>query len=251
MTRETIVLVPGLSVSGRYMTPLAEALAPDHRVLVLDTPGTGRSQHPRRALSPREESAIILAWCRRMRLGRVLFIGNSLACHALLHLAARAPRAVRALVLIGLPLDPDARRHSRQLARFFVTSLFEPFRLWRIALADYLRAGVGHTWRTLGRALTDPIERVFPHVRCPVLLVRGTRDALSPESWNVHASLRLPHAHHVALDGGAHALNYDAPSSVACSVDAFLSRCVDRCSTRSAATFSGASMVEKWPTPGR
>lgn len=248
---ETVVLVPGLSVSGRYMIPLARVLARSHRVLVLDMPGAGRSQHPPRALSPHEQADLIGAWCSRLGVGRALFIGNSLACHALLHLAARAPTRVRGLVLIGLSLDPAARRPWRQLGRFLLAAIFEPPRLWAIAVRDYLRTGIRFTWRTLRRAISDPIEQVFPHVRCPVLLLRGTRDPLSPPTWNDAAARSLPHAHHVALGGEVHAINYDAPTSVAAWVDSFLERCVFRWSTSRAATFSGASMVEKCPTPGR
>lgn len=247
----TVVLVPGLSVSGRYMLPLARVLARSHRVLVLDMPGAGRSQHPPRALSPHEQAGLISAWCSRLGIGPALFIGNSLACHALLHLAARAPAQARGLVLIGLSLDPAARRPWRQLGRFLLAAIFEPPRLWAIAVRDYLHSGIRFTWRTLGRAIADPIEHVFPHVHCPVLLLRGTRDALSPPTWNDAAARSLPHAHHVALGGEVHAINYDAPSSVAAWVDSFLERCVFRWSTRHAATFSGASMIEKCPTPGR
>jgi len=46
----TVVLVHGLVVSGRYMLPTLELLAPAFRVYSPDLPGFGKSEKPPRVL---------------------------------------------------------------------------------------------------------------------------------------------------------------------------------------------------------
>ena len=50
-----IILVHGLGVSSRYMRPLAELLAAERSVYMIDLPGFGRSEKPRRALNIAEQ----------------------------------------------------------------------------------------------------------------------------------------------------------------------------------------------------
>jgi 2-hydroxy-6-oxonona-2,4-dienedioate hydrolase len=221
--RHTVVLVPGLAISGRYMRPLARLLEKRFRVLVPDPPGSGRSDRPSRALSPREQADVLLCWLRQMNVRDALVIGNSLACQTLLHLGRRASRAeIRGMVLVGTPLSPDARTLLQQLVRFAVIGFKEPLRLWWIAWTDYFRAGIVRSLQTLRLALSDRAEEVAPHVRVPVLLVRGSQDATSPGEWNRHLARLIPSASTAEIEGAAHALNFDAPRRLARLVSEFL-----------------------------
>src|SRR5947199_2667493 len=57
-----VVLVSGLGVSGRYLLPTAQRVAPNHPVYVPDLPGVGRSVLPPRALPVPELADSLAAW---------------------------------------------------------------------------------------------------------------------------------------------------------------------------------------------
>lgn len=245
-----IVLVPGLSVSSRYMLPLARQLMTTEQVLVVDPPGAGRSSKPPRVLSPHEEAALLAAWARQVRLPPAVWVGNSLGCHALLHLGAHHPERVLALVLVGPPFEPWGRHRGHQVLRFARTALDEPAALWGIALRDYLRAGMWRTWRKMSLGTFDPVERVAPRVLAPTLVIRGDKDRIATPQWIRTLARLLPRGRAMTIRRAVHAVNFDAPDALDQAIRAFLVD-VRTWSRMEAATRSGASMLEKWPTPGR
>lgn len=90
-----VVLVHGLVVSGLYMVPTAERLAPFYRVFVPHLPGFGRSDKPGRALNVAELADALGEWMDAAGLGRAVLVGNSLGCQVVADMAARGPhRAV-------------------------------------------------------------------------------------------------------------------------------------------------------------
>ncbi|MGH9903531.1 MAG: alpha/beta fold hydrolase, partial [Pyrinomonadaceae bacterium] len=64
----TVVLVPGLGISGRYMIPTAVRLPHFARVYAIDLPGFGRSPKPPRALTVREHAGALCGWMSAMGL---------------------------------------------------------------------------------------------------------------------------------------------------------------------------------------
>src|SRR4051812_15282918 len=112
-----LVLVHGLSVSGRYMVPTALRLARRFAAYVPDLPGFGRSGRPARALDIPGLTDALAAWMQELGLTRAAFLGNSLACQVLVDLAVRYPGRVRRLVLVGPAPDPGARSVLRLFGR--------------------------------------------------------------------------------------------------------------------------------------
>ncbi len=108
-TPPPIVLVHGLGVSGRYLLPTAERLAPFHPVYVPDLPGFGKSAHPPRALDIPELTDALAAWMDTFHLADACLVGNSLGCQFIVDLALRYPRLIRWAVLIGPTMDPRGR----------------------------------------------------------------------------------------------------------------------------------------------
>jgi 2-hydroxy-6-oxonona-2,4-dienedioate hydrolase len=69
-----LVLVHGLGVSGRYMVPTAERLAPHFRVYAPDLPGFGRSGKPSRVLNLTELADALAGWMRAAGLERAALL---------------------------------------------------------------------------------------------------------------------------------------------------------------------------------
>lgn len=93
------------------MVPLARALAArGMRAWLLDRPGFGYSDKPRRVLAVPEQAALIAEWLAVIgcRLARAL--GNSFGCQVAAAVAAGHRGAVRRLVLINPTVAPEVRQ---------------------------------------------------------------------------------------------------------------------------------------------
>ena len=220
--RNAVVLVHGLVVSGLYMVPTAERLAPHYRVFVPDLPGFGRSESPPRVLGIAGLSDALSGWMGAVGLERAAFVGNSMGCQIIADLAVRHPGRVERAVLQGPTMDPIGRSVPRQVGRFLLDVPREPPSLIAIEVLDLFRAGLGRSWRTFRHALEDPIEEKLPHVRVPTLVVRGARDPIVPQRWAREATGLLPMGRLAVIPDAAHATNYGWATAFARVVREFL-----------------------------
>ncbi len=222
-TAPTIVLVPGLGMSHRYMMPTLRALAPHARVYALDLPGFGESDKPARVLDVAELAAALAAWIEANGLQDAALVGNSFGCQVIAELVVNRPELARALVFITPTIDPRARTIRQQLLRLTLDALRERLSLVPLAMWEYfLVVGFRRALATLRFALADSIEQKLPHVALPTLVVRGGRDPLVSQQWAEEVTRLLPRARLVVIPCAAHAVNYDAPDALAREILNFL-----------------------------
>ena len=217
-----VVLVHGLGVSSRYMLALARELAPFYRVFAVDLPGFGRSERPSRPLGLVQLAEALASWMRATGLRSATLVGNSYGCQIAVELAARRPRFVERLVLIGPTTDPAYRTRRQQIARLVVDAIREPVSLLGLAARDYLRAGPRVVLNGLAEALAHPLEARLPTVVAPALVLRGMRDPLVSAAWAERVASALPAGRLAVVPGVAHAAHYAAPRSVARTVRRFV-----------------------------
>lgn len=217
-----VVLVHGLVVSGRYMVPTLERLAPFYPVYAPDLPGFGGSGKPARALDIGGLSDALAGWMREVGLGSAALVANSVGCQVIAELALCHPGLVERVVLQGPTIDPRGRNAPRQIGRLLLDTPREPPSLLAIEGLDLLRAGVGRSWRTFRYALEDPITEKLAGVRVPALVVRGSRDPISPQRWAEEVARLLPHGRLVVIPRAAHAANYSAPGGFVHAIRPFL-----------------------------
>jgi pimeloyl-ACP methyl ester carboxylesterase len=220
--RLPLILLHGLSVSGRYMVPTARRLAPHFPVYVPDLPGFGHSAKPDHVLSIGELADTVADLVEALDLGQVALLGNSFGCEIIATLAVRRPRRLARTILVAPTADPQGRRVLYMLARGVRTLFREPASLLPIVARDYLRAGPWRTVRTFFYILQDPIEERLPFVHVPTLVVTGARDPIVPRRWAEQATSLLPQGRLAVIEEGAHAVNYDAPEQLAALVCDFL-----------------------------
>jgi pimeloyl-ACP methyl ester carboxylesterase len=212
---ETIVCVHGIGVSSRYFVPLARELAHDHRVLVPDLPGYGRTPKPPRALGISELADALREFLDGEGLDRVPLVANSMGCQIVVDLTVRTPDRVASLVLVGPTVDPYWRSVRQQVPRFALDCIREPPSLLAIIALDYAIFGPRRFVATARSALRDRPEDKLPHVRAPTLVVRGERDGFVSQRWCDDAARLLPHGRLAVVPGVAHAAHYAAPGRVA------------------------------------
>jgi 2-hydroxy-6-oxonona-2,4-dienedioate hydrolase len=220
---QPIVLVHGLSMSGRYLLPTGRILAATRPVYIPDLPGFGRSAKPDYALTIPELADVLAAWMAVEGVERAAFLGNSFGCQVIAEFALRHPHCISQAILTGPSVDPAGRSALQQITRlFFDAILFESIWFYAIALFDYARAGPWRTIKTLEYLLNDPIEDKLPQVEIPTLVVRGSQDLIVPQRWAEDAARSLPHGQFVVIPGEAHVVNFSAPHRLARIVNTFL-----------------------------
>jgi 2-hydroxy-6-oxonona-2,4-dienedioate hydrolase len=176
-----VVLVHGIGVASRFMVPIAQLLAPYHRVYAPDLPGFGKSGKPAHALNLIELTDALVGWTRAIGLESAAFLGNSFGCQIVADLALRYPQLVRRAVLQGPTIDPRARTAWRQIARLLRNSRHEPLSHGLISAREYPRCGFRRLAKTFRYALEDRIEEKLPCMQVPALVVCGSEDPIVPQ----------------------------------------------------------------------
>lgn len=206
-----VVLVHGVGMSGRYLMPTAALLAKDFNVYVPDLPGFGRSGKPERTLDLGELTDWLVAWMDEIGLEQPAMLGNSFGCQVVVELAVRYPARISRAVLQGPTIDPYWRSWHQQIMGFVLNGLRSPPSLGLIFIKDYADCGPRRFFETFQYALEDPIEDKLPHVRCPTMVVRGTADPFTSQTWVEQAAASLPDGCLRILPGAGHPANIDSP----------------------------------------
>ncbi|GAA1680023.1 alpha/beta hydrolase [Glycomyces endophyticus] len=220
--RTPVLLVHGLTVSHRYLMPLAARLAERHPVRALDMPGFGLSGDPAATPDVAALAGWIASWIKAVDEGPVAVLGNSFGAQVATALAAGHPDLVRCLILVGPTMDPSAPTKLRQTWRWVRGLPHEDPGQFPVLLRDLADAGLKRAWRTFGIALDDRIERRLPDVRAPVLIARGAKETVAPQSWVRQLDRVLPRAETAVVPGAPHDANYTSPDELAALVFPFL-----------------------------
>jgi pimeloyl-ACP methyl ester carboxylesterase len=104
-TKPPLVLAHGFSDDGLCWTPVAEALAPDYDVIMVDARGHGLSDAPAQGYGPAEQAADLAGVIAALRLRRPAILGHSMGAATTLVLAGTYPDVPGAILLE----DPPAR----------------------------------------------------------------------------------------------------------------------------------------------
>lgn len=122
-----VVLIHGLMGQMRNFSPeLVEALVKEHRVILLDRPGSGYSDPlPAGANGIAEQADVIATLIEQMDLGAPVVVGHSLCGAVALSLALDHPTKVGALALVAPATRPRRETPSAFKA---IASGFEPIR---------------------------------------------------------------------------------------------------------------------------
>jgi 2-hydroxy-6-oxonona-2,4-dienedioate hydrolase len=206
-----VVLVHGSGLSGRYMLPTAERLAPNYHVYMPDLPGFGDSGKPARVLDVPALADALAAWIEATGLARVALLGNSFGCQVIADLAARHPERVERAVLQGPTTPPEERSWFWQFVRWRQNQRYNPRSLGPVTYGDYRKCGLRRMYWTFQYQLQDRLEDKLPRIQAPVLVVRGAQDPICNQRWCEEIVRLLPCGRLVVLPGVAHTLVYTAP----------------------------------------
>jgi pimeloyl-ACP methyl ester carboxylesterase len=231
-----IVMVHGLMGQMRnFSHSLAERLATDHRVILVDRPGWGHSAltGPRPGIVA--QGAMIAALIERLELEKPLLVGHSMGGAVSLALGLDRPELVRGLALIA-PLSQVVTQVPKAFAGLVAPPLLRPLIAWLLAVplgmararetavavfapdavpADFpTRGGGALALRPksylagsfeLEHAPGDMAKLVarYGEVRLPVAILYGRQDnVLDPELNGTKTAAEIPGATLELIEGG-------------------------------------------------
>jgi pimeloyl-ACP methyl ester carboxylesterase len=100
-------------------------------------------------------------------------------------------------------------------ARWVRTAVREPWWQVPLILAQWLHTGPAAMTALWLRTSPDRIDARLRRVAVPVVVVRGTRDALCPHDWAAHLVASAPRGRLAEVSGAAHMTPQTHPDAVA------------------------------------
>jgi len=196
--KRDFVLIHGLGMSSAYFDRFARALyACGAHPVAPDLPGFGESVGGA-AAGAAEHAKILADWADALSIRDATWIGHSLGCNAVAHVARLRPDIVKRAICIGPLWSP---RHPMRLpAALIVDSYREPFALYPYVARAYLKSGLVRWVRTARRYAAD-IRTAPPDIE----MFAGERDPLVDRKAIQNLTL-LP---------GAHACHFSHPDECA------------------------------------
>lgn len=204
-----VVLIHGLSGSGRWWAHNVPALAQRYRVYNLDLVGFGRSRGQRWTL--REAGDWLGEWLQVTGITQGHLVGHSMGGYLAAEVAARLPEAVRKLVLVDalvLPMGPGLVRHALDLVRAvrYLDLSFLP-----ILVGDTLRAGTRTMWQAIREVLSADLSNRLEAVQAETLVIWGENDTVLDPQLGRELAKRLARARFVCVEGAGHNPMWDRP----------------------------------------
>ena len=204
-----LLLLHGLSGSGRWWVRNVPALAQHFEVYVLDLAGFGRSRG--RPLALAETPGLVARFCEELRLGRISLIGHSMGGYVSAALAARFSERVDRLVLVDPVLSPLGG--YRRAALSLVTALrYVPVDFLPVLAWDTLRAGPRTMRRAIPEVLSADLRADLAQITQPTLVIWGEHDTLMPPAVGEAVHRWLPHSQLVVIPRAGHNPMWDRPS---------------------------------------
>ncbi|HEX5166079.1 MAG TPA: alpha/beta fold hydrolase [Thermomicrobiales bacterium] len=216
-----VVLIHGLSASGRWWHRNVDALAAHFTVYVIDLIGFGRSRGGRRFVLA-EAAALVAGWMDAIGLERANVVGHSMGGYVAAQLAAEFPEKVDRLVLVdaAVPLPRQQRLHH--LTHLGREMRYTPPRFLHLLATDALLAGPRTIWAAANQLIAADLEPKLDRISAPVLLVWGEHDPLVPASVADRLAERIPNVRRVVIPNCGHKPMLERPNEFNEAVIAFL-----------------------------
>jgi pimeloyl-ACP methyl ester carboxylesterase len=233
-----IVLLHGFLFDGRMWKGQIEPLSALGRVIVIDGPGSGRSEAPPR-FSLEDNADAMLDVFAELKVPRAVFVGLSWGGMIGMRMAVQHPEKVAALALIDTSADPETpadRVRYRLLAAFGRRYGVPPAITQREAIpkmfsdqfvrdnADlvesYMRVVRGFDRDGIARACLAVLVKRRPFadklgkIRAPTLVMCGSEDRATPLEKSQAIVRGIAGAHLVVIEGAGHMSAIEQPARI-------------------------------------
>jgi pimeloyl-ACP methyl ester carboxylesterase len=232
-----LLLLHSLGVSSESWSRVIESLAQSWSVYALDMMGHGDSDKPPRNYLIEDYAQNVIDFADRLSLGQIVLCGNSVGALTVLEVSVAYPERVKALVLVGCPgwdawgrierlmlsaLSYDVEGNplpatKEQLAMSYTQATSE---LIEWVNQQRAKAGLWMKKTMIAIGLYDVIPKL-PLVRCPTLVVFGSKDLLREREKVLLEG--ISEAKHAVVPNAGHLPQMDNPHGFLQEVKQFLS----------------------------
>jgi pimeloyl-ACP methyl ester carboxylesterase len=239
-----VVLAHGFSDDGLCWTALAQVLAADYDVIMVDARGHGRSDGPKKGYGSLEHAADVAGVIHGLGLKRPAVLGHSMGAATALTLAGTYPDLPRAILLEDPPawwVMPADGRPARRRARFgdWIVDLKRKTREEMIAdvrvqsptwaeaeLGPWADAKLRLSFNVLNRTKSAPVDwpAVVRGITCPALLITADPAKGSIVTAEAAAGLQalVPQLRIAHIPGAGHCIRREQGARYVEVVKAFL-----------------------------
>src|SRR5664279_2059049 len=233
---DPVVLLHGWGGQAASMTPLIVALRDTYRVLAFDLPGFGGSSPPPVPWGTPEYAVFVERAVASLGITRATYIGHSFGGRIGIWLAAHAPEAGQAMVLIdaaGIRQSATFRwrlRHllykpARTALRLPILGTKGPVLRERLAMrfgsADY-RATTGVMRASMVKTVNLDLSECMQAIAAPTLLIWGEKDEATPIADGRKMEQLIKGSRLIVVAGAGHFSYLDSPAFVNAVIGAFL-----------------------------
>lgn len=215
-----LILIHGLSGSGRWWQKNIAFLARKHQVYLIDLIGFGQSRKQRFVLS--KASQLLATWMDQLNIEFATVIGHSMGGLIAADLASTFPTKVERLVLVDAVAVPLERTYAQNTLGLVRALLALPLNFLPILFSDAYQAGLRTIMRAVWELLTMDISDKLAQIQVPTLIVWGENDWLVPLQIGVRIYDRLGNAQFVILEQAGHNPMWDRADTFNQIVDDFL-----------------------------
>jgi 3-oxoadipate enol-lactonase len=242
----TVVLIPGLGLTGSAWAAVADRLADAYRILTIDPRGAGRSDKPDTEYTVADVAEDLRAILDTANVTDAHVVGLSMGGMIAQDLAIRFPDRVRTLTLLSTYAAPDDwSRRLFEVRKMIIEriGLAEQFRLSILTVSSPLTfrsnpeviASVEHALvdnlpderaylRQLEYCMNHDARDELRKIRIPTLVLTGSEDLLTSPFQGRELAAAIVGAEYREVQGRSHVLVFEDPDEVVAEVRRFISR---------------------------
>jgi pimeloyl-ACP methyl ester carboxylesterase len=236
----------GSMIQDFQSSGLVDLAAKKYRVIVIDRPGFGHSNRPRRTVwTPAAQADLIAAALKKIGVERAIVLGHSWGTLVAIALALKYPQAVRGLVLASgyyypnaradvvmlslpaIPLLGDVFSHtlspllSRLMWPMLLGKIFSPspvpekfdgFPKEMAVRPSQIRASAAESALMIPSANT--LEKQYPQLQMPVAIVSGAEDRLIEREQSAKLHRDIPHSTLRCVSNTGHMVHQTATDEI-------------------------------------
>lgn len=227
--KEAIILLHGWRSEGAVWHGVMQQLVSEQTALyALDLPGFGRSDPPKTPFDVNAYAEIVYAFIQQNRIEHATIIGHSFGGRIAIRCAVKYTNLVKQLVLVDSAGIREQPRKTVRMAAQLVKPFFRlpGFRAIRphlyhlIGADDYLATPT--LQQTFLRVINENLALDFPAIRCPTLIVWGSRDKETPVRMGQIMTKKIPNSRFIVLQEAGHFCFLDRPDQFIAAVKQFL-----------------------------
>lgn len=186
---KNLVILHGWGQDSSSFWPLVDLLKQDFTLWLIDLPGFGRSDLPRKSLTVSDYAEIVKEFLKKNRLIKPICLGHSNGGRILIKLCSSYPDLVEKLILedssgikpkqdIIKPLFYALAKISHFVPNLFGLKIKLRYHFYNSLEADYLKAG--EMKETLTNMLAEDLTSDLAKITVPTFVIWGEKDKAVP-----------------------------------------------------------------------